>query len=106
MKIPGCVVSVLMRLMVAWSQGMKGRAGMSWCGGAARCVLFQLTILGCVQMWSMVLERASKGMPLFEESEELELRDTVRQCCAVVKMAESEKDLRSLGQRMIDFPPP
>ena len=36
---------------------------------------------------------ASRGMPLFEESEEQELRDTVRWCCGVVRMVELGKDL-------------
>ena len=49
---------------------------------------------------------ASRGMPLFGESEEQGLRDTVRRCCGVVRMVESRKDLWSLGQRMLDFPPP
>ena len=50
MKILGCVVSVLMRQMVAWSQGMPGRAGMSWRVGVARCALFQARTVGCVRM--------------------------------------------------------
>lgn len=49
---------------------------------------------------------ASRGMPLFEENEEQELRDTVCRWCGVVRMVESMKDLWSLGQRMLDFPPP
>jgi len=63
MKILGCVVSVLMILMVAWSQGMLGRAGMNWRVGVARCALFQSRISGCVLMWLMALETASRGMP-------------------------------------------
>jgi hypothetical protein len=45
------------------SQEMLGRAGMSWRVGVARCALFQLRISGCVLMWSMALETASRGMP-------------------------------------------
>ena len=50
MKIPDCVVSVLMRQMAAWSQGMPGRAGMSWRVGVAMCALFRARTAGCVRM--------------------------------------------------------
>jgi hypothetical protein len=63
MTILGCVVSVLMRPMAAWSQGMLGRAGRSWRVGVVRCALFQSRIVGCVQMSLMALEMASRGMP-------------------------------------------
>jgi len=44
-------------------------------------------------MWLKVLEKASRDMPLLEESGWQAHRDTVRQCCVVVRMAESRRDL-------------
>lgn len=63
MTILGCVVSVLMRPMAAWSQGMLGMAGRSWRVGVVRYALFQLRIVGCGRMLWMALEMASRGMP-------------------------------------------
>jgi hypothetical protein len=63
MKILGCVVSVLMRQMVAWSLGTLGRAGTSWHVDVVMRALFRSMIVGCVQMWMTVLGMASRGMP-------------------------------------------
>lgn len=85
---------------------MPGRAGMSWRVDVAKCALFQARTVGCVLRLKMELETASKGMPLLEGSVVRALRGTVRQCCGVVRMVESGRDLWSLCQRMLDFPPP
>ena len=61
--------------------------------GVVRCAPFQSRTVGCAQMWLKVLEKASRDMPLLEESGWQAHRDTVRQCCVVVRMAESRRDL-------------
>jgi hypothetical protein len=66
--IRGCVVIVWMRRMVSLSQGKPGKAGMSLHGDVVRCVPFPMKIAGCVSMLLMVLGKASRDMPYFEET--------------------------------------
>jgi hypothetical protein len=54
--------------MVSLSQGKPGKAGMSLRGDVVRCVPFPMKIAGCVSMLLMVLGKASRGMPYFEET--------------------------------------
>ena len=51
MKIPGCVLNVLMRRMDAWSlETLLGKAGTAWHVDVVRCAIFQSRNVGCAQM--------------------------------------------------------